>query len=113
MWIETRVNCQNTIVAPSRPSRACGLKHSDMLGTEIAPGVTPLAGVWIETLAWTFHALTCRVTPLAGVWIETYRASWLSISISVTPLAGVWIETISALNWNTAMSSHAPRGRVD
>ena len=35
----------------------------------------------------------CGVTPLAGVWIETSQAVRLSVPAFVTPLAGVWIET--------------------
>ncbi len=34
-------------------------------------GVTPLAGVWIETFAMRVNFSQAKVTPLAGVWIET------------------------------------------
>ena len=35
------------------------------------------------------------VTPLAGVWIESLTVNLVSDSLHVTPLAGVWIES----NW--------------
>ena len=34
-----------------------------------------------------------RVTPLAGVWIETLHVQKKTHLQEVTPLAGVWIET--------------------
>ena len=34
------------------------------------------------------------VTPLAGVWIETIAVPCLVTVSCVTPLAGVWIETV-------------------
>ena len=81
----------------------------------IRQGVTPYAGVWIETwLTALLMHLRC-VTPYAGVWIETkgtyeYCTSKMSLLMRecglkhqaertfdlptpVTPYAGVWIET--------------------
>ena len=71
-------------------------------------------GVWIETQKATNRPHIITVTPLVGVWIETLtnkrvdsydtsHPSWVcglklrlligSMIINVTPLVGVWIET--------------------
>ena len=57
--------------------------------------VTPLAGVWIETVIINCEDTHFGVTPLAGVWIETAGQDTADAVNFVTPLAGVWIETRS------------------
>ena len=34
------------------------------------PGVTPLAGVWVEIISTSRQLQSSQVTPLAGVWVE-------------------------------------------
>jgi len=75
--------------------------------------VTLLAGVWIETIAYTKIKNDVKVTLLAGVWIETSYIFNRILIFLVTLLAGVWIETICACCKAFAVSSHAPCGRVD
>ncbi len=55
--------------------RECGLKHPTPQKLKQAYGVTPHAGVWIETLKKRFRHGGTQVTPHAGVWIETYPVS--------------------------------------
>ncbi len=55
----------------SRLMQACGLKQAVECIIKGIRGVTPHAGVWIETW-WRSpdYTMNC-VTPHAGVWIET------------------------------------------
>ena len=55
----------------SLPLRECGLK-SDTTEEDMAdiPGVTPLAGVWVEIISTSRQLQSSQVTPLAGVWVE-------------------------------------------
>ena len=63
-------------------------------------GVTPFAGVWIETGGWVGPRLLRDVTPFADVWIETTTARPWPVRPVITPFAGVWIETVeSAATW--------------
>ena len=78
--------------------------------------VVPLAGTWIETVAYAAGANNnAKVVPHAGTWIETYNIGDVtyddgsfpsrerglkrvgenarSIHMNVVPLAGTWIET--------------------
>ena len=49
--------------------------------------------MWIETGGLSGLLDIGLVTPLAGVWIETLRNAQTKFVKHVTPLAGVWIET--------------------
>ena len=81
-------------VAVSLPLRECGLKvHYPKQDGEIT-AVTPLAGVWIESLICLKDPRASTVTPLAGVWIERLRSRSRAAYCTVTPLAGVWIESL-------------------
>ncbi len=55
----------------SLPMRECGLKLVSHEAPRFNHGVTPHAGVWIETDPFTVASPTTQVTPHAGVWIET------------------------------------------
>ena len=54
-----------------------------------------------------------RVAPLAGAWIETLAYQRLGMSLDVAPLAGAWIETEGKVVRRYNHPSRAPRGRVD
>ena len=79
----------------SRPTRARGLKLTEIFGFPCRSVVAPYAGAWIETAAIASHcAWVIRVAPYAGAWIET------TIDVpcpnpfqGVAPYAGAWIET--------------------
>ena len=76
--------------------RACGLKRAiERTQDYWRDKVTPHAGVWIETGAFSSRAKNLPVTPHAGVWIETFDLRCLRLHFGVTPHAGVWIETFA------------------
>ena len=88
----------------SLPSRECGLKSGRHDEHRVPPGVTPLAGVWIEILVTGALLDLPPVTPLAGVWIEMIYVPANTTYRLVTPLAGVWIE----MSASTAAASTTP-----
>src|SRR6185437_12446611 len=92
----------------SLPVRECGLKLR-VQSFPIRIGVTPRAGVWIETGNGGPLSAANAVTPRAGVWIETVTPLDLAREINVTPRAGVWIETAagSAAGWVAGVTPRA------
>ena len=112
----------------SLPLRECGLKFPEFYGDENLPGVTPLAGVWIEIakqdisdpcpkslplrecglksgkgLPAIFHF--CH-SPCGSVDWNLKRIKSPSRYCKVTPLAGVWIEiSIDLSAYNPASAS--------
>ena len=70
-WIETSMAASAAKSAPSRPSRARGLKLGQTLTTQEGASVAPLAGAWIETFGSLVMDSPNVVAPLAGAWIET------------------------------------------
>src|SRR4051812_34228691 len=81
----------------SLPARGCGLKRRARHARPRRRGVTPRAGVWIETgSVGDLDSAAEDVTPRAGVWIETLARPCRRRPCPVTPRAGVWIETAPA-----------------
>ena len=69
--------------------------------------------MWIETAIPKLFFLIEGVTPHAGVWIETGLTREDKNRVIVTPHAGVWIETKNSKKPDLGGKGHAPRGRVD
>ena len=98
----------------SLPLRECGLKdnfHRCLFGQWLS---LPLreCGLKVEL---HYKALKeVDVTPLAGVWIESLLVYQLvSLQTSVTPLAGVWIESSGQKPCDFGRLRHSPCGSVD
>ena len=70
VWIETFHRKGSPKLCGSLPSWECGLKRK-VENHRVLYAVTPLVGVWIETLLSTLQRYGNLVTPLVGVWIET------------------------------------------
>ena len=99
--------------APSRPSRARGLKLPRLGRVPRHVPVAPLAGAWIETnyILVTEDGHTSRPSRARG--LKLIRSSLAVNSLLVAPLAGAWIETIATSYMPCGTSCRAPRGRVD
>jgi len=59
------------VAAPSRPSRARGLKQAFQRREGKHHDVAPFAGAWIETNIVPEKETYGAVAPFAGAWIET------------------------------------------
>ena len=69
--MKPKIDSSTKVRAKSPPVRGCGLKPECIGGEWSGSGVTPRAGVWIETGDRPAESLRAFVTPRAGVWIET------------------------------------------
>ena len=90
-WIETWQKGDVKEKLKSRPTRARGLKQTNLLPDLLVGCVAPHAGAWIETHAYGNACHGHGVAPHAGAWIETARA---------------WTRALK-------VCGRAPRGRVD
>src|SRR5690554_1075592 len=86
------------LLTASHPSRVRGSKPGGDSHHLVGPGVSPLAGAWIET--------PCGCATPETTWSHPSRvrgskppevASWVK-SRQVAPLAGAWIETLGGLS---------------
>ena len=59
--------------------------------------VSPLAGLWVETLIFFESAKLKQVSPLAGLWVETTKVYSERNVGWVSPLVGLWVETVQLL----------------
>jgi len=86
--------------------RECGLKQPTYRADSCSSGVTPRAGVWIETGVTTAHAeRNDGSLPVRECGLKRVRARRRDHIRRVTPRAGVWIETLLHL-------AHAHHGSV-
>ena len=91
--------------APSRPSWARGLKlHQPLLG-QVAAGVAPLVGAWIEMRGRLYPAHRGIVAPLVGAWIEISTRMSITCIAAVAPLVGAWIEILAGVKAKYAAPS--------
>ena len=114
VWIETNIQRKISDMIKSRPTRACGLKHTrEEISTMYNGESRPTRACGLKHTEPQAARQGVRVTPHTGVWIET-RASLLQPNfLSVTPHTGVWIETRLSRKISTGTQCHAPHGRVD
>lgn len=68
-----RVRGRRRKIGASRPSRPRGLKPHEAGPFESPAEVAPLVGAWIETRKWSASGQGCIVALLAGAWVEMTR----------------------------------------
>ena len=97
----------------SHPSWVCGLKLAQYQMVENLGVSHPSWVCGLKQFAVEADDVAAGVTPFVGVWIETSTRSLTAMPMAVTPFVGVWIETTSNKKLRTAIKSHTLRGCVD
>ncbi len=112
VWIETPGVDHHDSARESHPSRVCGLKRPGGLAPSGRPGSHPSRVCGLKPREVPVYHVDHTVTPLAGVWIETLELSGTGRISQSHPSRVCGLKRGSGAR-SAGLSRHTPRGCVD
>ena len=110
VWIETQRPSERQTTYKSRPTRACGLKHTEIYTSSVQGQSRPTRACGLKQPPYAAIGEGVQSRPTRACGLKLDFKALVDHDKRVTPHTGVWIETRGRRCWRTRRHCHAPHG---